>query len=241
MPNYLIRQHDTGTTISLYVGSGLLSGLDAAAILFAAKNSSGTAVLDDGAATVDGIFRAADGTFGATFHYQMDATASANTGTFWGQFKVTYDGGEIQILPGDESLTYVVAADYSTLDETPETASVVGFLQSQAAHGFAVADLVYYGASGWAKAQADAAATLAAAVVLAVPSSSSFRVAYLANQEVTLASHGLGSAGTLLYLSEATAGLATSTQPSTGFIQRVGRVKDANTLILWAHPAEPAA
>jgi len=237
----VLRQHQTAGSIRLEVGGGLKSTIASAAVLFVAKNASDELVFDDGPATADDVVDAADGTKGATFDFPLTATSTLAPGVFHGHFRVTYPDGSVDFFPKLDALVYRVTANYAALDETPEALSTAGFLQSQAAHGFAVKDLVYYGASGWAKAQADSASTLAAGVVLAVPDASSFRVAYLANQEVTLASHSLGSAGTLLYLSEATAGLITSSQPSTGFVQRVARVKDANTLILWAHPAEPAA
>jgi len=173
--------------------------------------------------------------------FSMNVASTLSVGYFLGQFKVTYPGGEIESWPKRQSLAYSVVPDYAALDETPEAVSTAGFLQTQAAHGFSAGDAVYHDATGWHLAQADDSATLAAGLVLAAPDASTFRVAYLIGQEVTLAAHGLGAAGTVLYLSEATAGLVTSSLPATGLVQRLGQVKDANTLILWAHPAEPAA
>jgi len=239
--HYQFRKGDTAGVISLDVPGGLDETIATAAVLFAARNSSNEAILDDGAATVTNVLPCLDGSYRATFRFVTNSTATGSAGTFYGQFKVVYSDGSIQSFPGDESLTYDVVADYTTLDEADAAAGVTGFLQTQALHGFAVKDLVYYGASGWAKALADSALTLAAGIVLAVPDTSTFRVAYFTGQEVTLAAHGLGSAGSALYLSEVTAGLATTSAPTTGFVQRIGIVKDANTLILWPHAAEPAA
>lgn len=240
----VLRQHQTAGSIRLEVGGGLKSTIASAAVLFVAKNASDELVFDDGPATADDVVDAADGTKGATFDFPLTATSTLAPGVFHGHFRVTYPDGSVDFFPKLDALVYRVTADYAALDETPEALSTAGFLQSQAAHGFAVGEAVYLGGSGWALARANDPATLAAAIVLAVPDANSFRVAYLAGQEVTLAAHGKGAAGTDLYLSADTEGLVTASAPAAdpdNLIQRLGRVKDANTWILWPHAAEPAA
>ena len=239
---FRFRQNDSFGSIYYVTKDGLDSGIASAAVVFVVRNAADELVFDDGPATAEDVVTAEDGSMGATLLFPLTAEAVQVPGNYFGYFKITYPGGAEQRLPSDDyGLGFTITRDYSLLGSSPQQSSTFGFLQSQTAHGFVAGDLVYYGALGWSKARADDATTLAAGIVLSVPDAASFRVAYLANQEVTLASHGLGSAGTVLYLSEATAGLATSSVPTSGWIQRIGRVKDANTLILWAHPAEPAA
>lgn len=82
---------------------------------------------------------------------------------------------------------------------------------NQTTHGFAVQDVIYYTGSAWAKAKADADSTSEAiGMVSAVADADNFTVTF--SGEITGLS-GLTS-GTTYYLSSATSGLATATEPT---------------------------
>lgn len=102
---------------------------------------------------------------------------------------------------------------------------------AQAVHGFAVGDLVYPDATAWAKAQADSAAKRARGVVVAVPDANTFYAVCRDGSSVLKTAHGLGARGTRLWLSQSAAGAWTATQPSSGILQEVGVVLDANTIL----------
>lgn len=100
---------------------------------------------------------------------------------------------------------------------------------TRAGNGFAAGDLVKVDATDFAGAQADAAANRACGVVVAA-SGDDFYVS-LRPCAVTKTAHGYGSRGTRLWLSQGTAKAWTPTKPSTGVIQPVGQVLDANTIL----------
>lgn len=99
---------------------------------------------------------------------------------------------------------------------------------TQASHGFSAGDAVYVASTQWIKAQADSTATRAHGVVSAV-NGSEFIVA--SGGFVYLPNHGHGQ-GVTLYLSTATAGSMTTTVPSAGVTQELGRATDANYVLL---------
>lgn len=105
------------------------------------------------------------------------------------------------------------------------TASTVGTTLSKAAHGLTAGNAVTI--TG-VKAKADSSTTLARGLVVAVPSAATYTI--VTDGYATLTAHGLGTAGQSLFLSQATAGLLTATQPGSGIIQEVGQVYDANTI-----------
>lgn len=111
---------------------------------------------------------------------------------------------------------------------------------TQAAHGFSVGNAVYFNGT-WAKAQANAASTLCEGIVIAVADVNTFTVHVPGGAFVTLTAHGLGSAGSPLYLSASVAGGMTTTPPSSpNYLQTMGQVIDANTIALQSFAAEPA-
>jgi hypothetical protein len=102
---------------------------------------------------------------------------------------------------------------------------------NQTTHGFAVGDLVYRdSATTWAKAQADAEATLADGIVIHVEDANNCSVVTKDGTQVTITTHGL-TVPDAIYLSQSVAGAATSTIPANGLIQQVGKAIDANTII----------
>ena len=87
----------------------------------------------------------------------------------------------------------------------------IGKLITQAGHGFAVGNVIYYTGSAYAKAQADTAAKAEAIGVVDSVNGDDF-VVVQAGLITTIS--GL-SAGTVYYLDPSTAGAYTSTEPST--------------------------
>jgi hypothetical protein len=84
---------------------------------------------------------------------------------------------------------------------------------TQSSHGFAVADVVYYNGSSYAKAQADDDETLGLFVVSAVADANTFTATFSGKISGLT---GL-TAGQYYYLSTGTAGLLTSTLPTSGY------------------------
>ena len=82
------------------------------------------------------------------------------------------------------------------------------------------------------KAKADAAATMPGIALASASISGDATGEFHARGKVTLTSHGFGDSGALLYVSEDTAGLLTSTAPtgSGEQVQIVGQIVDANTI-----------
>lgn len=126
------------------------------------------------------------------------------------------------------TVPYYVQDDADGITGVPEGATVREFTQSS--HGFAVGNAIYRKAdSTWAKAQADAAGTLALGLVTRV-SGDVFAVS--APGGFFVIEHGLGSTPADVYLSQGTAGALTTTAPTTGISQRLGRVISASILSL---------
>lgn len=102
---------------------------------------------------------------------------------------------------------------------------------TETAHGFAVLDVVYESGTGWAKSQANAEGTAEVfGVVSEVVGANSFKA--VSNGLITANAHGLGADGAPLYLSEATAGLLTTSEPGTGISKPVAYVVDANNILV---------
>lgn len=89
----------------------------------------------------------------------------------------------------------------------------VSWSVTQSSHGFSVGDVLYYSSGSYAKAQADAAATLGLFIVSAVANTNTF-TATLSGKISGLSSL---TAGQYYFLSASTAGLLTTTEPTTGY------------------------
>lgn len=111
-------------------------------------------------------------------------------------------GTGITITPGAGSITIAASGSGTAITKAI----------NQTGHGFAVQDVVYYTGSAYAKAKADAAAT---AEVVGIVST----VTDANNFTMTLSGYISGlsglTAGTIYFLSDATAGLLTATEPTT--------------------------
>ena len=235
--HFTFRQNDSSGSIVFVVPSGLASSIATAAAVFAAMDEDGSEVFSDGVSTISAVTTASDGSKGATFTYDVTSDATGVPGSYWGTFVVTYTGGDVQTVPSTESLTFRIAPLYSELSSMA-TGALQGIAQAQSSHGLSVGNLVYANAGTWTKARANADTTLAEALVVTVEDVNNLRVVYIGPGETTYTAHALGAAGTKLYLSQGTAGLMTATAPTSGIRQQVGKVKDANTLILWPHIVE---
>lgn len=98
---------------------------------------------------------------------------------------------------------------------------------AQVAHGFAVGNGIYHNGTTYVQAQANDAETLAYHVVVAVVSPDIFIAADFGRIEAI--AHGY-TVGQYYYQSEATAGLAVSTEPVSGFSNPLFYVESANIL-----------
>jgi len=106
---------------------------------------------------------------------------------------------------------------------------------TETAHGFSRDDFVGESGGSWAKAIADGVGPLADGVVSAVIDADTFVLTVIG--AVKLTGHAWGSAVVQLYLSQSTAGAATSTAPTTGLSQQVATVVDANRIFVNQYPA----
>jgi hypothetical protein len=108
---------------------------------------------------------------------------------------------------------------------------------AQTSHGLAVGDLVYRSsATAWSKAIATAEATLAEGIVVNVEDVDNLSVVTIDGSVITLAAHGLGAVGTVLYLDQSTAGDIATSKPSDGFRQMVGKIISADEIIFRLGP-----
>ena len=80
-------------------------------------------------------------------------------------------------------------------------------------------------------AQADAVANLADGVVAIVTDADVYYISTQPGQLIRWTAHGLGAAGTLLWLSQSTPGLIVTTEPTSGIAQPLGKVVDADTIL----------
>jgi|TARA_B100001094_G_scaffold276837_1_gene285277 hypothetical protein len=101
---------------------------------------------------------------------------------------------------------------------------------TQSSHGLAIKDCIRHNGTAWVKAQADDGATLALGVVTEVANSNTFTVAQSGRFE--LSSHGL-TVGQWYYLSAATAGLLTTTEPTIS--QPLVYVEGSNHLFVYPY------
>ena len=101
---------------------------------------------------------------------------------------------------------------------------------TQSSHGLAIKDCIRHNGTAWVKAQADDGATLALGVVTEVADSNTFTVAQSGRFE--LSSHGL-TVGQWYYLSAATAGLLTTTEPTIS--QPLVYVEGSNHLFVYPY------
>ena len=96
---------------------------------------------------------------------------------------------------------------------------------TQNSHGFSDGDAVYFNGTSWALAKSDVSTT-AGTHIVGDSDTNTFK-AYQGGK-LAITSHGLGSAGDWLYVSDATAGALTTTEPDIS--NPLVQVIDANTL-----------
>jgi hypothetical protein len=110
------------------------------------------------------------------------------------------------------------------------TATIIPVTQANA---FSNYQPVYFTGTVWALARANAVNTMGTGIVINVTSST---FSYVQSGRITATSHGLGSAGNWLYVSEGTAGLLTATPPTT-YSNPLVFIYDTNTLIIFPYLA----
>lgn len=125
------------------------------------------------------------------------------------------------------TVPFSVFNDISGVTGATEGATVRDF--TQASHGFSLGTAVYRKSdSTWALARANASGTLAHGVAVRI-AGDAFTVGWGGFHGFE---HGLGSTPADIYLSQSTAGLLTTTAPTSGWYQRVGRVIHGTLLLL---------
>lgn len=151
------------------------------------------------------------GTGNTTFTaYSVICAGTTSTGTFQ---NVSGVGTAAQVLTSNGAAALPTWQNASAASGNSLTQSI-----AQASHGFSVGDVVYYTGSVWAKAKADATNTSEAeGIVSAVADSNNFTL-HMAGWITTLTSL---TAGQLYYLSGATGGAYTATEPTTvGYVSK---------------------
>jgi hypothetical protein len=98
---------------------------------------------------------------------------------------------------------------------------------TQTSHGFAVGNGIYHNGSSWAKGQADDSDTLAYYVVVSVSDVDTFTAAQFGRFEIP--SHGF-TVGEYYFLSNTTAGLAVSSEPTSGYSNPLFYVENNSVL-----------
>jgi len=113
--------------------------------------------------------------------------------------------------------------------------STNGFIVNQSSHGLVAKNVIYDNSGTWTTAQADSGSTLSEPVTIVVGANAADTY-FLAAQDgtVTFTSHGEGSAGEVLFLSDSVAGDLTSTAPASvsSYQNPIVKILDANTLFV---------
>jgi len=104
---------------------------------------------------------------------------------------------------------------------------VLSIVVVQAAHGFSTGDAIYFDGSDWQKAKADAVSTLGTHIAN-VTDSGNFGAVQAG--KITVTGHGLGSVGEWLFVSDATAGLLSTTESDLS--NPLAQITDADTLFV---------
>lgn len=115
-----------------------------------------------------------------------------------------------------------------------EVAVYGNYYVEQAGHGLVVGDWIKGVSGTFSEAQADAEANLSWPGVVVEADSGSFRFAALG--KANLPAHGFGAAGTKIFLSQGTAGAATTSEPGSGWVQQVAKVIDADHVDVQTWP-----
>jgi microcystin-dependent protein len=121
----------------------------------------------------------------------------------------------------------LVVKDDETGYEFGDAGGGAVFEANQVAHGLAALDVIYHDGSGWVKAQANAANTVAEYVVVEVFDVDNFKAAKFGKFEIT--AHGL-TVGEHYFLSQLTAGALDVSEPITGYSCPILYAEDANNV-----------
>ena len=228
-----------GTSGSLSLQSGDKSG---------GVSNSGAVTIESGAQTdvtggdtgVVNLLSGASTTIGNSGNINiMSGNAGSTTGTSGGITLQTGTGGtarNIITLNGGvdgtrlaDHPTGTIPLAIATVDYADNAGGSTSFEVTETGHGFTVGQGIYFNSTNWVLGQADASTTLAYYVVTEVVDVNTLILTDFGR--ITATAHGF-TVDSYYFLSEVTPGLATSTEPSTGFSNPLFYVEDANTLQL---------
>jgi len=168
------------------------------------------------------VFREAQDNGSAEIGLEAPVNVTANT--YWTLPEGIVDTG-VWKSDGSGILT-CEQVDYSELTGTAPGGSDVKFDLNQASPTLAVMDAVYHDGSDWQKAQADDPDTLGTHIVVS-KATDDYELAQAGR--VTVTAHGL-TVGEYYFVSDITAGLLTSTEPSDNYSNPLVYIEDANTV-----------
>ena len=144
-----------------------------------------------------------------------------------------HDGGNLyRCITADDNITFTgpfafYSANWQIVGGGE--VNVVTESQTKTGHGFVVGDVIYNDGTTWLKASAALGTSIAQAVVSQVIDVNTIKVVY--SGILTATAHGK-TVGEYYFLDQTVAGTTTATQPTTGIVQQIYFVKDANTLLI---------
>lgn len=174
-----------------------------------------------------------------------DNAARVLADTFAAMFRNAEHDGIVYREPSAREAEFQEEPHYHWIVEVPyyrdwtpggisEVAVYGNYYVEQAAHGLVVGDWIKGVSGTYSKALADAEANLSWPGVVVEADSNSFR--FTALGKANLPSHGFGAAGTKVFLSQNTSGDGTASEPSTGWVQQVAKVIDADHVDVQTWP-----
>lgn len=209
---------DTATTQATQANITTCANLVTVGALNSGSITSGFGAIDNGASPIT--------TTGAVTAGTIDLGNADTTLSRSAAGVLAVEGVDVPTISSTSTLTN------KTIDGDNNTITNIGSLTqsiTQTSHGFIVGDSIYEGASGYAKAQANASGTLGEFVVVAVADVNNFTLAK--SGIVTVTTHGF-TVDTMYYTSPTVAGTPTTTEPTDDayFSNPMFKPIDANTL-----------
>ena len=145
---------------------------------------------------------------------------------------VKYRGGQFRVITSHTSGT----AFLDNPDKVePITSGIL--LINAAAHGFVAKDVLYHNGAAWGKARANVSSTLSDPPAIVVDSETDWFLMASGVRFVEIPLHGL-TLGSIYYLSDATAGALTSTEPSPFSNPIVRAISNDVVAVLTYRPTE---
>lgn len=167
----------------------------------------------------------------------LNAIVAGTDGLHWAPDEVVYStaaltgpapaGAQWGINATNGDAYYVSGGNWTPMPVPP--ADRILEKVTKAAHGFTVLTPVYFNGTTWLGAQANTEASAAQGVVTKVIDANTFEVT--THGAVTIAGHGLGATASTYYLSQTIPSLSAA-KPTSGLLQSVLFVRDANTIFV---------